>query len=606
MAATFPVFVPDALRAQEAIADQLRRLFPSGCTRILLVHPVTVAKEDFEVEAARRSSYSATLPYGLALLSRQLQNAGYEVSLLDLNYEILCRAQDDPHFTYDVWRVVLASYIAEFRPHLTAVSNMFSTGYHSVRETIIESKNVAPHIPVIAGGVHPSGYPKLYLEQTPTLDLVMIYEADSSFPKFVDVVNGRRPPSDLSQMATLIDGQYVEIAKRDSPEPVSFDVMPDYHDLPIGDYSRVGMIGAYRWYPRSQPMRAATLHSRRGCRAHCTFCSVEGFNGRGVRRREYRNVVDERDWLFERYGINHVMWIDDDLFADPKDAIELFNEMARRKLDITWEASNGVIASATNPEILAAAAGSGCIGLHFGVESGSEAILRSVKKPSGVKHFRRLREFLKPYPQIFSRGMLILGFPGETISQINETVNLGLEMQLDWYPIQILNFLGNTAMARELIRSGQLQEQSIVDAAFFVGAFGEQQQRERNEEATAKLFPANILQWDGSYVPAKEELPDIWFLMDWLLNWRPLLKETDEVKLRLKLPFLRDICTRKTLHNPLATMFLGIVETKLGLFKEARQHFDEARIYMDQSAFWRVRAEALNLSSILESWAYGI
>ena len=91
--------------------------------------------------------------------------------------------------------------------------------------------------------------------------------------------------------------------------------------------------------------------------------------------------------------------------------------------------------------------------------------------------------------------------------------------------------------------------------------------------------------------------------MDWTLNWEPILRETDEVKLRLKLPFLQDICNRKTLRNPFATMFLGIVETKLEMFDDARNHFNDAKIYMDETEFWHIRAELLNLPILLESWA---
>ena len=76
------------------------------------------------------------------------------------------------------------------------------------------------------------------------------------------------------------------------------------------------------------------------------FCSVKRFNGKGVRRRNRFLVVDEIQRQAEEYGVKHFMWLDDDLFQP--DSVNLFNEkITRRNLNITWDASNGVMASAT-------------------------------------------------------------------------------------------------------------------------------------------------------------------------------------------------------------------------------------------------------------------
>ena len=87
---------------------------------------------------------------------------------------------------------------------------------------------------------------------------------------------------------------------------------------------------------------------------------------------------DELAYLKEYHGVNHVMWLDDDLLFDRERTIGMFNEMIKRNLKITWDASNGIIASALKDEVLDAAAESGCIGMHFGIESGSDKILREV------------------------------------------------------------------------------------------------------------------------------------------------------------------------------------------------------------------------------------
>ena len=87
---------------------------------------------------------------------------------------------------------------------------------------------------------------------------------------------------------------------------------------------------------------------------------------------------------------------DDDLFFDVPHMLELFNGIAKLPFKVTWDASNGIIASAAtaHPELVHAASDSGCIGMYFGVESGNREILRSVRKPSGIKHYMKIGELM--------------------------------------------------------------------------------------------------------------------------------------------------------------------------------------------------------------------
>lgn len=495
------------------ITKKIRDLFHGGCHRILLVNPPTVKEQDFNIEAAKRCSYSSTLPYGPALLSTHLKRSGYEVLLVDINYELLFQAHHNPDFFYQIWKEILKQHIDSFKPDLVGIGGMFSPMHECVIETAREVKIIDPTLSVIVGGVHPTQYPKLYLEKCPEIDLVMTHEADISFPNLIDFINKKAGSEILSQLATIINGQFVEINKRSTPTGEQFDVRPDFGGLPIGKYNSIGMIGAYRWIA-GPPRKAGTIQFNRGCRAHCTFCSVENFNGKGVRSRNVQNVVDEIRWMYEVYGISHFLHLDDDLLFG--NAIELFNAIVRSGLKITWEASNGVIASATTDEIVHAASDSGCIGLHFGIESGNTAILRSVQKPSGIRHFHLVGEIMKKYPQIFTRGMLMLGFKGvgpngndETIGQIKDTIKLAQTIELDWYPVQIVNFLGYTKMSQELLRMGLINEQEMIGASLFIGVVGGQTKREEIEKIKAHQFAADILDRSEDYSPNEEELKDI-------------------------------------------------------------------------------------------------
>ena len=68
----------------------------------------------------------------------------------------------------------------------------------------------------------------------------------------------------------------------------------------------------------------------------------------------------------------------------------------------------------------------------------------------------------------------MVGFPGETISQINDTVRLAREIGLDWYPLQVVTFFSNTAMTNKMLGEGLLSEDQIVDVRFFNGVAGKE------------------------------------------------------------------------------------------------------------------------------------
>ena len=114
---------------------------------------------------------------------------------------------------------------------------------------------------------------------------------------------------------------------------------------------------------------------------------MRNFNGVSVRQRSVESVFDELEILNKDHGIEHIVWLDDDLLKDHKRAIELFNGIVNRKISISWDATNGVIASSCTKEVVDAMSKSGCIALNIGMESGNREILKQIKKPGTVETF---------------------------------------------------------------------------------------------------------------------------------------------------------------------------------------------------------------------------
>ena len=208
--------------------------------------------------------------------------------------------------------------------------------------------------------------------------------------------------------------------------------------------------------------KISSVLSNRGCRGDCQFCGVRTFNGAGVRTRSVKAVIDEIELLKNKYGILHIMWLDNDLLFNKNRALELFNEIIKRNLGITWNASNGVIAASIDDEIMKAISESGCTCLYIGIESGSPEILNYIKKPSGIKQFLKAGECAKKYPEVFTKGFLMIGLPGENIGQINKTLELARQMELDWYAIQIYIPFPSTPIAESLIKENKFDNKKEI------------------------------------------------------------------------------------------------------------------------------------------------
>lgn len=595
---------------RERLVQKILQKFPKPCNRVLLIHPLQVTEAKLDIPIARNRRYYTYPPYSLGVLSANLEKRGYVPFVLDLNYEVFnfifseTHKKITPQDLTNVWSHSLKQTIERFKPDMVGITCTFTMGHEVLIRTADFIKECNSDLPVVAGGVHVTNAPKNVLREGTNIDFVSLYEGDISFCILLDFINEKEDQTALAQIGTFIDDQYVALKERNVPAPEDLNIIPDYGSLPLGRYNRIGEIGTFRYWRPERALGGAVL-SNRGCRAKCTFCSVANFNGPGVRSRDVKSVVDEIEVLQERYNIRHITWLDDDLFFNVDRTLSLFNEIVRRNLRITWDASNGVIGSAAvaHEELIPASAESGCIGMYFGVESGNEEILHRIKKPSGVKHFQKLGLMMKKYPQIFTRGFLIIGFPNETLSQLRDTIQLAIEMDLDWYTVQLLTPLPSTPIYNEMVELGLIEQGSLNTdgegfTMFSVRESERQRRKEEEQRGNAREFH-NLFEGRLDVVPTKEELTDLWFLIDYEINYGKILFQEHPVKLEKMKKFLGDVSDRMTLANPLSNLFLAIVESKLGYTEEAKRRERMAQEFLNPSQYWQQRFQNLGL---LDSW----
>lgn len=599
------VFSTHITSVQKLIYDRLLELFPNGCNRVLFVIPPESPEQHFNVDLVLNKRYPCFPPYGPGILTRNLESRGYQGALLDLNYHVLRYAHENPEqFQFRIWEEVLARKIASFRPDLIGISVMFTITLPSLADVATALKGNYPSLPIIAGGICVSNDVERILRSIPEIDIASFYEADRSFPDLLDVINQKKPVSTIKQVAVLMNDEFVSTSERATPEPEEIDVSPEYYDLPVGDYTKYGSMGAYNFLRGGR--KASTILSNRGCRARCSFCAVRNFNGLSVRGRKVSSVVDEMENLRQTYGITHFMWLDDDLLKDERRAIQLFNEIVKRNMNITWDASNGLIAAAVTPEIMDAASKSGCVGFNLGLESGNDEILHAIHKPGTTKIYRRTRKIVDCYPHVFVKGFMIIGFPKETIVQIRDTVNLARELQFGWYPLQLLTPLPSTEITLSMVEQGLIRPPT--DASFRglaagskSGSGGTLRQREMNEKLEAQEFIDLFNVLPDHHIPTSEELTDLWFLADYKMNYEKILDIREPVKLQNIQKMLRQVTDEYTKENALGNLYLAVIASKLNDPIESKRRLALAEKYQQASAYWSVRFEALGMYDVRDS-----
>ena len=590
----------------EFIEAELNCIFPSrSIRRILFIAPPDGDANNFSYETCKLGRYPNFPPYGVGLLASRLRAERISVDILNLNNSILkaCRqspSEEDFNFN-EVLMETIRRRLRDFRPDLLGVTCMFSQTHPSTVTICAKIKEIAPELPLALGGVHITNSlidektRDIFLKDFPNVNFFFMYESDLAFPGFVRVVNRKDPLTELAQVYFNGEEAQLYVTNRHAPAGENLDVIPAHDLVTAPDLAENGKIGSFHSLPKPGT-RFSTVLSNRGCRAQCTFCSVRNFNGVGVRGRSVQSVIDELLLLRNEHGVEHIMWLDDDFLYDHKRAVQLFNEMIRQKVGVTWDCTNGVIAYSCTEEIISAAEESGCLGLHIGMESGNPTILREIKKPGTVDIFLKAAQVLRKHDQINSRVFLMLGFPHETFQMVRDTFKVALEMDLDWYMITPLQPLPNTPIFGQMAMEGLIGAVTFEEIRFKLGAHGKQRKAtEKRVNVFATDFERVFEEAAPDSIPTKQDINRIWAYMNYHLNFERLFREKRPVKHLQMFKYLGYVADVVAPDDAFAHYFRGYLGWKVhGQAESSRT--EQLKTILNENPHWQGRFDEFHLS----------
>ncbi len=142
--------------------------------------------------------------------------------------------------------------------------------------------------------------------------------------------------------------------------------------------------------------------------------------GKTFRGRSPKKVVDELEWLRDEYGAGAFAFYDDTFTFDLKRAFDICDEMQKRKINLPWDCRTRV--DRVSKELLAKLRSTNCQLIHFGVESGSQEMLKVMRKGTTVELNAKAIKWAKE-AGISVAVSLVIGYPGETPEMLQQTID---------------------------------------------------------------------------------------------------------------------------------------------------------------------------------------
>lgn len=363
--------------------------------------------------------FLSAFPVGIGYLAGCSERAGHEVRVEDL-YHFSSWDQVTNH----LWPVV-----RNFGPDVVGIPCL-TTMRHTVFELTKRIKSWRPEIRVVLGGHHATFMYEQILRNYPQIDVVCLGESEKTFVELIDTLDGSIDPQNVPGLAYRRQNQVLTTLPRKQLQ--SLDELPviPYHLFDLDLYNLITPIYKHQeWH--GQPLfhyNRMTLVTSRGCPFDCTFCSSSTFWGHTCRYIDDRRVVDEIELLYDRYQIRFFEFLDD-LFTVNKKRLEaICAELRRRGLSIAWTAYARV--DSVNRETLSIMKESGCLGVFYGVESGSVRLLKSMHKTFSLEQIRQAFALTKALG-MQAYFLLLAGFPGEDEDSMADTRRLIQEVEPD-------------------------------------------------------------------------------------------------------------------------------------------------------------------------------
>ncbi|WP_084010570.1 radical SAM protein [Pseudofrankia sp. DC12] len=326
-------------------------------------------------------------PFGVLYLASVLEGAGHEAVVLQIRPD---------HLTLDLRGFDAVGF---------SVASSATYGFMTAARA---SSQISEGTLVMVGGVHANFYPNDALRDFGA-DVVCEGESEETILEVLDRAVGGGPVRGVAGTRWIEDGEIRHGPPRVLMRDIDQLPLPARHLLPVED-----VVMSDRLAGRDVDM--AHVMFSRGCPFPCSFCAA------GQTRIQYRSGASARaelSDLIDRYGVGGFAIVDDNFVVNKRKVADICDAVA--DLDLAWSALSRV--DTVNRALLKTMAASGCIEIKYGVESGSEQLLRAMRKNTTRDQIKAAFAATAD-AGIGAKAFIIHGYPGENRQTTDETISL--------------------------------------------------------------------------------------------------------------------------------------------------------------------------------------
>jgi radical SAM superfamily enzyme YgiQ (UPF0313 family) len=378
---------------------------------------VTLTRSPAVVSKSGLSAGILCPPLALTYLAASVRQRGYPVSIVDPVGEAHEEVHDIPGRNAVTYGWSLEKVVQEIPAdsRYIGISCMFSHEWSFSKEMIKAIRKRFADAVIIVGGEHVTAAPEETLRDCPVINYAVMGEGEETLVDLLDTLQQGGDPANVPGLFFVRDGKPVRTTHRERLKAVDDIPRPAWDLSPIENYLAAGLnfgVGTGRTMP---------ILATRGCPYQCTFCSNPTMWTTRWYARSPKDVADEIEFYATQYGANNFDFYDLTAILKKSWIKEFCQELIDRKLAITWQLPAGTRSEAIDRDVAELLAASGHRNLVYAPETGSEAMLKAIKKKVNLD---RMAESMKGAIEhdISIKLNMIIGFPQETRKDIRRTL----------------------------------------------------------------------------------------------------------------------------------------------------------------------------------------
>jgi len=539
--------------------------------KILFIVPPCLAFDDFvrpahNVKSTLKNgraygSLPTDMPLGVLSLSGYVKNnTSVETKLLDFNVVLnTLECFDYSSFTEFFRKYLSLSEFVDYKPTIIGLSTLFAPSYRNMLDIIKSCRDIFPDAIIIAGGGVPQNVYVNMFKEVPELNAICYGEGEKPL---LGLLKAKDKLSYFEESSSWITRNKIECTQ------FKHDFIEDLDEIPFYDYD-LCRVEDYDLNPghdgRIEAARNFPVMTSRGCPYKCTFCASHTVHGRKMRYHSLDYVNENLKLLKEKYCARTLVFQDDCFLLDKKRAHDIINMV--RELGFNAVFQNGLNLYALDRKMLEAMSEVGIKHLTLPVESGSQRVLTEIiRKPLKLEIIERVANDCRSLG-IYTNANLLIGMPGETKKDIEDTRKFLKKLNVNWIGFLIATPLAGSEMLDVCLKKGYLRgdyldvdfKKPIIETEHFTPDYISKTVYAMNLEIN---FVENVDYRLGEYKKA-------------LMGFENAIKAKSD--------------------HAFAHYYAGKCYQKLGDAEKAQKHLNAAKKIIAEQPFWKEYADVFNV-----------